>query len=604
MERRTLIAVFLILAVLVADQFLMSRWNKSRQPAQAPGRATTAADSSLASRGDAALTGMGSPASSPSGAPAQGGPIGGATAGDQLVGTIVGGSPAISGQPRVASAPIVEHEFGNGTFTATFSSAGGSITSWVLPQYKDPLRGKAPVDLIAPGRRALQLVVSTPYFSYDFTNVPFRIAGYSESEGWITFVAEDSGGVRVSKTYRKAASPQALDVEIRVGVPAGLGPIQYRWGWGSPLPPTESHATPAEFQAVALLGAKLEAVDASKFAKQGSHALEGNVRWAGNRSKYFIATLIPDSATVGQVAFERSNGDAAVPAPSLAVSPAAQAAAAGAPTVWLVGAAPPGTEIVRHAKLYAGPTHYETLVAQGAGLDQVANLGWAWLVPLSALLLRLLNLLHDAIPNYGVAIILLSAATKLVFYPLTQSSLRSAKLMHRLQPEVNALRDRHKDDPAKMNQAMMALYKENKVNPLGGCLPMLLQVPVFMALYNILLNSIELRTAGFMGYIQDLSSPDVVMRVAGFPLHFLPIIMTGTTYLMQWQTPIDPRQKAIMNLMPIMMLVFMYSFPSGVILYWTVNNVLSALQQYLVNEAEDRKLAAGGRPVPTRRARP
>jgi len=159
---------------------------------------------------------------------------------------------------------------------------------------------------------------------------------------------------------------------------------------------------------------------------------------------------------------------------------------------------------------------------------------------------------------------------------------------------VKSIQDKYKNDPAKMNQAMMALYKEYKVNPVSGCLPMLLQIPVFFALYNVLLNSIELRGAGFMAYVQDLSTPDVLMRVAGFPVHLFPVIMTGSTYLMQSQTPVAPQQKTMMMLMPVMMLVFMYSFPSGVILYWTMNNVLSAIQQYLVNAAEDRKMAAGG----------
>ncbi|HEU5311955.1 MAG TPA: membrane protein insertase YidC, partial [Candidatus Eisenbacteria bacterium] len=208
------------------------------------------------------------------------------------------------------------------------------------------------------------------------------------------------------------------------------------------------------------------------------------------------------------------------------------------------------------------------------------------------LLLWCLNALYKLIPNYGIAIILLSAATKLVFYPLTQSSLRAMKLMHHLQPQVKAIQEKHQGDPQRMNKAMMDLYKEHKVNPVAGCLPLLIQMPIFFALYNVLLNSIELRGAGFMGYIHDLSIPDVLFTVGGFPFHFLPIIMTASTYLMQSQTPVAPAQKPMMMIMPVMMLVFMYTFPSGVILYWTVTNVLSAAQQYIVNVAEDRKMAA------------
>ena len=476
--------------------------------------------------------------------------------------------------PRVPAAPAVERHLTSGLANATFTSRGGAITEWILPKYPDLAHGKTPVNLVPPGQRALLLVVTTPYFSYDFTDVPFRVAPAAAMDSSVTFIAEDSSGVRVSKTYRMGPNSVALDLELRITVPPEFGPIQYRWGWGRALPHTETMMNPRLNQAVALVGDKLEAVDVTRIQKDGEKAVKGNVRWAGDRSKYFVAAIIPDSATVEDAQFTKLED--------------------GQPTVWLLGAAPPGTEVVRRAKLYAGPIHYNTLVAQGAELDRLANLGWRWITGLSALLLWCLNFLHKHIPNYGIAIILISIATKLVFYPLTQSSLRSMKLMHHLQPQVKAIQDKYKGDPTKMNQAMMALYKEYKVNPVSGCLPMILQIPVFFALYNVLLNSIELRGAGFVGYVQDLSTPDILMTIGGFPIHLFPVIMTGSTYLMQSQTPVAPQQKTMMMLMPVMMLVFMYSFPSGVIIYWTVNNILSAIQQYFVNKAEDRKMATGG----------
>jgi len=544
------------MAVLIGDQFLMSRWGRHRQST----RPTTGQDST-GTPGSPAVTPPQSSTQSPTS------PIPPKSGGGNAV--IV----ATSG-PRVPAAPIVERHLTSGLANATFTSKGATISEWILPKYPDLAHGKVPVNLVPSGQRALQLVVTTPYFTYDFTDVPFRVAPAAAMDTSITFVAEDSSGVRVSKTYRMGPSSVALDLEIRITVPPEFGPIQYRWGWARALPVTETNVNLRLNQAVALVGDKLEAVDAARIQKDGARAVKGNVRWAGDRSKYFVAALVPDSATVEDAQFTMLED--------------------GQPTVWLLGAAPPGTEIVRKAKLYAGPIHYNTLVALGAELDRLANLGWRWITGLSALLLWCLNFLHKHIPNYGIAIILISVATKLVFYPLTQSSLRSMKLMHHLQPQVKAIQDKYKGDPAKMNQAMMALYKEYKVNPVSGCLPMLLQIPVFFALYNVLLNSIELRGAGFMGYVQDLSTPDVLMRVGGFAIHLFPVIMTGSTYLMQSQTPVAPQQKTMMMLMPVMMLVFMYSFPSGVILYWTMNNILSAGQQYLVNAAEDRKMAAGG----------
>jgi YidC/Oxa1 family membrane protein insertase len=143
-----------------------------------------------------------------------------------------------------------------------------------------------------------------------------------------------------------------------------------------------------------------------------------------------------------------------------------------------------------------------------------------------------------------------------------------------------------------MNTAVMALYKEHKVNPLGGCLPMLLQIPVFFALYQVFLNAVELRAAFFIGHIHDLSAPDILFVLGPLPIHLMPILMTLSTFWMQVLTPTDPNQKPLMMLMPLMMLFIMYNLPSGVILYWTVNNVLSALQQQWVNHVDDRQMAA------------
>lgn len=586
MERRTLLAIFLIMAVLIGDQIYMSYLARKRAAKMHATQVGAGVDSSRAGgtggtppagqqQGSSGSTGVGVGAGGASTGGTSAG-TGGASAGD-TAGRAAGAggsttSVLISTHPRVAGAEITTRELRNDQCTATVSSRGGTIEAWVLPKYKDLTQPSAPVNLVAPGQRALLLTVSTPYFTYDFTDVPFRVEGIATGAE-VTFVAEDSSGVRVSKRYRMVPGTTAMDVEVHVSAPPALGPLRYQIGWAASLPNTERNVNMLQVQAVALLGDKLEHYDAKRLGKDGPKTFQGNVRWAGNRTKYFVAALIPDSATVGDIQFAATSD--------------------GHPTVWLAGGAPAGTEIRRHARLYAGPVHYETLVTQGARLDLLANLGWAWIVPLSALLLRLLNILHGFIANYGVGIIILSAATKLVFHPLTLSSMRSMKVMHHLQPEVKELQERYKSDPQKMNQHLMDLYKRHKVNPLSGCLPMLLQMPVFFALYNVLLNSIELRGAGFMAWMHDLSVPDQLFAIAGFPLHLMPLLMTGSTYLMQSQTPVAPQQKPMMMLMPVMMLVFMYNFPSGVVLYWTVNNVLSALQQYWVNLAEDRKMAAG-----------
>ena len=566
MDKRTLVAIFLILGVLLADSVWWSARTRQKH-AQGPTATATGQATPGSSGGTGAPVGGTAP-----GAPTNGTPAAGSTP-TALV--PVTGAPTIGGETlvatRVPDVPIEEKRLMGQGFEATFSTLGGSITSWVMPAFKNPMT-KAPVDLVRPGTRALEVVVSTGDATFDFNNVPFRLASYDETRGSVSFVAEDSSGVSLTKIYTLDRDRKLLDVEVRLSAPAGLGPIRYRMGWGNPLPITELYGKPLDLRGVALLGEKLVSLDTHGLGKEGFKVEKGNVRWVGNRSRYFVAALVPDSLTVDEAAFLPTADNSA--------------------SAWITGAAAPGSLVVRHARLYAGPLHFDALVGIGSGLEQAVNLGWPWLHPVSKFLLKCLLLLHQWIPNYGIGIIVLSLATKVVFYPLTQSSLRTMKVMHRLQPRMNELKEKYKDDPVKMNSSVMALYKDHKVNPLGGCLPMLLQVPVFLALYNVLLYSVQLRAAGFVGHVHDLSAPDLLMQIGPIPIHLLPILMTLSTVWMQSLTPTDPNQKPLMMLMPIMMLFFMYNLPSGVILYWTVNNVFSALQQQWVNIADDREMAA------------
>jgi YidC/Oxa1 family membrane protein insertase len=568
MDRKVLIAMVMIMMVLLLDQVMSPRFYRPKAKpvaSQQGGAAGQAAPQpqrpdGSPSAGAGASTGTG--VATPSGR-------GGSETGTAL------SSGAVLVRPQVAPAPSETREIRTENYRVTLTSDGAAITHWVLDSFKDEVRNQ-PLDLVAPGAKAYPVVVEYGSHALDFSGAPFRIVQDDAAGGVVSFEAQDQSGVRVTKTYRVGADRRLLDAEVHVSAPPELGPIRYRIGWGTPLPLTEPSAMKRDLpQAVALLGAKLETLPAAKLGPNGEQILPpGNVRWVASRNKYFIAAVIPDSGTVSDVVF-RTAGNGLV-------------------TSWILGAVPPGGEVVRHTRIYGGPIRFDTLASIGSGLDEVANLGWRWMRGISVLLLRCLNLLHKVIANYGAAIIILAAATKLLFYPLTQSSLRSMKVMHHLQPQIKELQDRLKDDPMKLNQAMMALYKENNVNPMSGCLPMLLQVPVFIGLYNVLLYSIELRASGFIGYIRDLSAPDVLLTIGAFPVHLMPIIMTGSTYLLQAQTPVAPAQKGMMYVMPLFMLFFMYSFPSGVVLYWTVNNLLSALQQYLVNLAEDRKMAAQG----------
>jgi YidC/Oxa1 family membrane protein insertase len=164
--------------------------------------------------------------------------------------------------------------------------------------------------------------------------------------------------------------------------------------------------------------------------------------------------------------------------------------------------------------------------------------------------------------------------------------MKSMRAMQRIQPEIERLRKKHENNPEQLNKAVFGLYKENKVNPVGGCLPLVIQMPVLFSLYQVFLHAIELRQAPFVAWINDLSAPDMLFSVMGFPIRILPVIMFGSAILQQRMTPTDPRQVQTMQLMNVFLLVLFYNLPSGLVLYWTVTNLLTAAQQYVVTHGE------------------
>jgi YidC/Oxa1 family membrane protein insertase len=232
----------------------------------------------------------------------------------------------------------------------------------------------------------------------------------------------------------------------------------------------------------------------------------------------------------------------------------------------------PGATGRLEARLYLGPKDQDQLAALAPGLDLTVDYGW--LTVISAPLFVLLDWIHRWVGNWGWAIVLLTLLIKLVFYPLSAASYRSMAQMKKVQPKLQAIKERYGDDRQKLNQAMMELYKTEKINPLGGCLPILIQIPVFLALYWVLLESVELRHAPFVLWIRDLSSKD--------PYFVLPVIMGVTMYLQQMLNPQppDPVQRRMFMIMPVVFTAMFLFFPAGLVLYWTVNNVLSILQQW------------------------
>ncbi len=233
---------------------------------------------------------------------------------------------------------------------------------------------------------------------------------------------------------------------------------------------------------------------------------------------------------------------------------------------------------------YVGPKDQERLAELADNLNLTVDYGFLWWMAVP--LFKLLTFLQGIVGNWGVAIILMTVVVKAVLYPLSAASFKSMANMRRVAPKLKKLQERHADDRQKLSQEMMALYKKEKVNPLGGCLPMLLQMPVFLALYWVLFESVELRQAPFFAWIVDLAAMD--------KFFVLPILMGGSMFLMQTlnPAPVDPMQAKVMKFMPIMFTALFLFFPAGLVLYWLTNNLLSMAQQWLTNRQVESAAAA------------
>ncbi|MFZ7214243.1 membrane protein insertase YidC [[Pasteurella] aerogenes] len=243
---------------------------------------------------------------------------------------------------------------------------------------------------------------------------------------------------------------------------------------------------------------------------------------------------------------------------------------------------PAGTTQTITSKLWTGPKLQEQMGEVANHLDLTVDYGWAWFI--AKPLFKLLTIIQSLVQNWGLAIIGVTLVVKAILYPLTKAQYTSMAKMRMLQPKMQEMRERFGDDRQRMSQEMMKLYKEEKVNPLGGCLPILLQMPIFIALYWTFMEAVELRHAPFFGWIQDLSAQD--------PYYILPILMGGSMFLLQKMSPTpvaDPMQQKVMNFMPLIFMVFFLWFPAGLVLYWLVSNLITIVQQQLIYRGLEKK---------------
>ena len=294
------------------------------------------------------------------------------------------------------------------------------------------------------------------------------------------------------------------------------------------------------------------------FGDMSKSNLEINAKggWIAMQQHYFLSSWIPDAGSESKLYTRAHAGDYTI----------------GSVSEPLIVASKAQKDI--GSKLYIGPEITDVLKGIAPSLDLTVDYGILWFV--SSLLFSLMKAIYNVVGNWGWSIVLVTMLIKLAFYRLSATSYKSMAGMRKLQPKLQALKERYGDDKAKISQATMELYKQEKVNPLGGCLPILIQIPVFIALYWVLLESVELRQAPFILWINDLASPD--------PYHVLPLIM-GVTMLIQQKlnpAPPDPMQAKIMMFLPVLFTALFWNFPSGLVLYWIVNNTLSILQQWYI----------------------
>ncbi len=259
-----------------------------------------------------------------------------------------------------------------------------------------------------------------------------------------------------------------------------------------------------------------------------------------------------------------------------------------------LGSIAPGAAASAEGKLFAGPQESARLEKFATDFDLVKDYGWLTIV--AKPIFWLMEQIHKVIGNWGWTIIVLTIMIKLAFFPLSAASYRSMAKMKLVTPKMTSIRERFKDDPQKMNAAMMELYKTEKINPLGGCLPIVVQIPVFIALYWVLLATVEMRHAPWLGWIHDLSAPDTLFGIlpgVDMPVGLLPIIMAVSMYVQTKlnPTPPDPVQAKVMLFMPIVFSFMFFFFPSGLVLYWVVNNVLSIAQQWVIVRQSEAKKA-------------
>ncbi|GAA4409052.1 membrane protein insertase YidC [Quisquiliibacterium transsilvanicum] len=486
------------------------------------------------------------------------------------------GAPA-AGQPRLE--PL---KLRSDVLALEIDPVGGQVRRGELLKHKaseEAMTDTGNVVLLeeAPGRTYLAqsgLVGAPQGSSFPTHKSVFNVLEQGAGEGGaqqLKLVAE-SGGARLVRTYRLAPGAYTVDItdEVTNVGTEPMRPVLYMQLTrdGSSPPGDSKFYSTYTGPVVYTEAAKFQKVAFGDIEKgKGDHAKGAADGWAGIIQHYFVTAWIPTESATREFYTRKIDTNLYTVG---ATQPMAELA--------------PGASASASTRLLIAPQDQRMLESVAPGLDLTVDYGW--LTVIAKPIFWLLQWLHGIVGNWGWSIVLLTIVIKTMFFPLQAASYRSMARMKAVSPRLMQLRERYGSDRVKMNQAMMELYKEEKINPLGGCLPIVVQIPVFIALYWVLLASVEMRNAPWILWIKDLAVPD--------PWFILPLVMAGTMFLQVRLNPKppDPVQAKVMMMMPIIFSVMFFFFPAGLVLYWLVNNIYSIAQQWTITRTIEKAAAA------------
>ena len=543
-QRRVLLAFLLMAVVLVASQWWYGRVSPPPE--------------------------SGVPADTTAPAPVPAAPAESRDAGDAPAEPAIPTRDTLAGVPDTFPAPasiLVETPL----YAIAIDPLGGTIRRAALERYPS-FTGPGPVALIPDGdeflRRAADLDagrLAIHSLLFTASDSVIRLAP-GDSARTLTLTASGAG-MEIVQRYRFDPGSYAIDYRLDLGalvdgvLVTGIAP-RLR---SNEKNPGEDYG---QLRAVARVEGEIVTHEAGDVEGGDAVALGGPIDWAGLRNKYFLAMMLaPPSGPPLSAVTIAGTADDSLPSFEIAVASPIDGGASA-------------------YRVYLGPQEYRQLSALNEGLDDVNQYGWSWIrwmiTPFAKGIVLVMLWLHQFIPSYGIVLIVFGLLVRLVMWPLTTKSFQSIRAMQKLQPEIQRIRDQHKSDPQRMQQETMRLYKEKKVNPLGGCLPNLIPMPILFALFFVFQSTIEFRGQSFL-WLPDLSQPD--------PFYILPVLMGLTMMASSKLTATDPRMAAMTYVMPVVLVFVFLTLASGLVLYYTFSNVLTFVQQWWLHRAVEEESA-------------